>query len=168
MEILLTKEQFIQNSNWENDKLLQKTVFSNFLGHYIVIEICFDEFNDNRNLSDFALNSINAFLNIDKSNIEWIKDELWKACEICFGNTSYGTDLVPIKEGQTEFEANKDFFEIHSRSDAFEKAKAKYVIIGNTNNGTSNSCFWIEYETPWDDEHGHLFVFVDGNKHSTA
>ena len=162
----MTKEAFLNISQWRNDNLLEGSVYSPFLDHEIVISIGFYQSKDNKELSDFAIRSINEFLRLDKSDFHWIKTELWRRCDVTFQNASYGLNGVPRKEGQSEYEANKDFFVIHNQEDAFKKSKGKYLFIDNDNAGQSETCFWLEYETPWDREHNTIFIFRNGKQYS--
>lgn len=155
---------FIENATLVNNTTLQKEVYSDFLGHDIVIQILFDEYSEGIKLSETSIRSINDFLNLDKSNLDWIKSELWKNCNHSFEFASYGVIPPTLKEGQSEYDYNKDLFKIYNQHDAFIKSKAEYITIFN--DSELQSLFMIDYKTPWDSEHGLSFIFINGEKHA--
>ncbi len=161
----MTKEEFIKISEWRNESLLHGKAQSNFLESEIYIQIGFNQFDLNREISEFAINSLNDFLNLNKSNFDWIKNGLWEACMSTFQNASYGT-RQHVKDGQSEFEANKELFGIFNIEDSFKQATPRCVFIDNNHLGPNRSCFWLEYSTSWDIEHNVIFVFVDGKQYS--
>jgi hypothetical protein len=166
----MTKEDFLNISSWRTEIDLEGNVYSSLLGHNVIVQIGFNQFKQNREISEFSIKSLNEFLQLDKSNIEWIKSELWKSCEAHFQTTSYTSgkfpDGAPRKEGQSEYEANQDLFGIYNSEDAFRESKVKYVVINNDYEGDSESCFWLEYVIPWDREHNLVFVFVNGKQYA--
>ncbi len=124
------------------------------------------DFLENDELDNFTVQSLNDLLRLSSDHLNWIKSNLWEQCNMAFESSSYGIFGVPRKEGQTEFEANRDHFAIYNAEDAFNKSKIAEVIFSNTDHGGFtegvNSFFQLFFETPWDFEHNVCFSFKNG------
>ena len=71
----MTKDDIIKMTYWRNENLLEGKVYSNFTESEVIIHIGFSQFDTDREISDFSVKSLNDFLELDKSNIDWIKNE---------------------------------------------------------------------------------------------
>lgn len=161
----MTKEELHEITNWKNDILLETELFSKFLFKNILVQICFSQYDSNREISDFTIKSLNDFLKLENSKINWIKSELWKVCLATLGNASYGL-REHVKDDESELEANQRLFGIYTSDDAFNQATAKFVVIDNENTEVEDTYFWLEYSTTWDIEHNVIFTFKNGQQYT--
>ena len=93
---------------------------------------------------------INELLNYNATNKEWLKDEIWKHYEICVENTGYG--MVPDVGFENEADANRAYFKVFNRDDAYNAIRLDEVWIDI--NFTEFRYFNLSFSCPWDDEHG--------------
>jgi hypothetical protein len=154
-------QNILEKGTWSNENQFVVELECKFLKRKVRFEIDFTNRDNDRKLSSSSEKAINDFLNLDEFNWNWIKSELYKACQDAFRNTSYGFSGAPRKENQTEFEANQDLFQIYSIDDAFEKSNLLSVSTGND---FSYSYFYMVFEVSWDNEHSVNFSFVEGQK----
>ncbi len=158
----LNKNQILSSGIWKTPSTFEISVYSEMLDKNIPVQILFNQFKADREISEFAIRSVNTFIELNKSHLKWIQQELWKHCLICLETTSYDFDPTEADGQESEFEYNKKLFGIKSSEDAFQKSSAKIVAISNENFWNNVSQFFLEYSTVWDDSHVLSFSFVDG------
>lgn len=107
---------------------------------------------------ELLIDIINEILNYDQGNIEWIKDQIWQHYNSCMTNSSY--NMVDQSGFSSEEDANRAFFNIENRDEAYKKANL-YLIHFDLNQ-TDYRHFNLCFDCPWEEEHGITMCVIDG------
>lgn len=102
--------------------------------------------------------TINELLCLDQTNKDWLSDQIWKHYEIYVENVSYG--MVPYEGFDSESEANRAYFKVYSREDAYNAVKLKEIWADMDFTEFRN--FNLVFKCPWDDEHGINIGVING------
>ncbi len=138
-------------------------MFSPFFQKDVVIWIFATNNVKKNDITDRIIDRINSFLNIDKSEMLKIKDEIWKHYETCTRATDYGIDNELLKKHNNDYEkANKEHFGFIDSEDTFKIAKIDYVYFDDYVDNT-NLYFSIWFNVVWENEHG-LTMFFKNSK----
>lgn len=102
---------------------------------------------------------VNELINYDKSNKEWIKEEVWQHYKICVENTSYG--MVDDSGFDNEMDANIAHFKIYNSDDAYKALKLSEIMTDMS--FLDFRYFNLIFKCPWDNEHG-IWIGVKNGK----
>ncbi|MBQ4821511.1 hypothetical protein [Aquimarina sp. MMG016] len=160
----MTKEEIINkgvytNHESENFSEFELNIFIPFFEKKIPIKVFGLSNLDDSSEMDILVERVNEILKFSMENKEWLQQEIWKHYEICIANTSYG--MVDYENFKNEIDANKVYFSIFNANDALERAIILQVHFDLT--FKDENYFNLEYECPWEDEHGIIITIKDGN-----
>lgn len=153
----MTKDEILRNGEWTSEDLFQVILFSEVFFQDVKTVVYFSE-NENRIISDKALNAINQFLLLDKLQKTRVEDEIWKHCLACNqtqvskGSRDGGKTWF---DTSSTLEENLARYEINNREDAIKRYEIVNVLIYNDE--ATNGDYIIQIDTPWD--WGHLIMF---------
>ncbi len=152
----MTRDEILQNGNWTSDNLFQIISFSEAFDQDVKIAV-YISINGNRIISDKAVNAINQFISLDRSQKTRVEDEIWKHCLAC---NQTQISKGSRDGGKTWFDTSSTLdenlarYEINNREDALKKYEIVDVLIYN--DPDTNGDYIIQIETPWD--YGHLIM----------
>ena len=154
----MTREEILLNSIWVEGKL---NVYSDFFEKEIRIELFPSENNlrgTNEIFPDKMVQTVNDFLALSSDYKPLMKELLYKHCQDCCEETSYGFDL---KEGETETEANFREFGVKDEDSAFQKANFHHALISE-DSLRKNRFVKIVFYPDWEEEHGCELIIKNG------
>ncbi|RKH70966.1 DUF6985 domain-containing protein [Corallococcus aberystwythensis] len=104
--------------------------------------------------------AVNDFLNLREDDRPLMQRLLHRHCASCCEDISYGFDPLP---GETEVQANRREFGVATDADALAQANLKWVRIeDNADSGLKGRYVLLQFDTPWESEHGCQLVLKDG------
>lgn len=142
---------------WKHKTQFELDVWSDAFGQEVKVTIYAPEGNVEKEINDVAVDSINVFLNIDKSTLEIIKNDMWRQYNIGVQVASYGVvprGLVEKFKGNEEL-ANRDYFGYQGPEDAFSAASIRELSVDGVLNATN---YMLLIDVPWD-EHDLIFSY---------
>ncbi|MCV6631680.1 MAG: hypothetical protein OIF50_17675 [Flavobacteriaceae bacterium] len=102
--------------------------------------------------------SISTIINYDLSNLNWIKDEIWKHFNSYMNSTSY--EMIDYSSFDNEEEANRAYFKISNQNDAYNKCELKFIHFDLDQ--TNYEHFILYFKCPWEEEHGISICIHNG------
>ncbi len=101
---------------------------------------------------------INYLLSFNKENEVWLKEVIWDHYESSISNTSYS--IVNERQFDNEIDANKFHFQIFNKEDAYQKVDLEMIWFDLS--FLDYNYFNLEYNCPWEDEHGIKIGVMEG------
>jgi len=139
-QIISSLDQLENFGSWTNESVLniyemsvESQLFSTGVKTFCISQ--------EKKLASNYISLLNRFLALDKKLINTIKEKLWEDCEYQFYAVDYGAD----DEGKTNYE----FFNIHSKEDAY-----KHTVLESVNFDTDDNTIEILFYPEWEEEHG--------------
>ena len=162
----MTKEELLKNGSLIKEsysKHFKYVQFNPLFQRELTYQIFFDDYQSEAfELTDEIVDTLNFILSFDESDLNWMKSLCFKHFEECAANTSYGGRTIAVSEKHNNdcLAANKEVFGIYNEDQAFNAATLTYVTIQENIEGDKiNTQFSLDFEVPWEEEHGMRFLF---------
>lgn len=155
----MTREEIIKLGKFiSNDQKLELELYLPFFEQKVKV-IVFDIPNSEAEPKiNLATDIINDLLTFPEQNKVWLKQQIWNHYQAYMTNTSYG--LVSQEGFSNEEEANKAYFQIFNEEDAYNRVNLDTIFCDV--NHTDVKFFTLDYNCPWEDEHGINIEVVNG------
>ena len=134
-----------------------KTTFSDELVDIKALNIA--SLNSEKEVNHMVDVLVNDILSFPEENKDNLKEKIWNHYQNCIQNTSYG--MIDYTNFNSEIEANKSYFNISNKENAYEKAKLEHIILDLSY--LDYRYFNLEFSCPWEEEHG-IVISVNNNE----
>ncbi|MEM6629363.1 MAG: hypothetical protein AAF694_06800 [Bacteroidota bacterium] len=154
----MTRERLLKLCNWDDLNFASFVIHSDFFEKEVEIAVR-PAYDSRRRITDKMIACVNDFLALSQEHLPKVKELLYAHCELCFETTSYGVD---IHEGETEEEATRREFEVHSAADAYRQVQVPKIGIDEKHDRYKNRYVELLFYPPWEQEHGCNIILQNG------
>ncbi|MCI4671814.1 MAG: hypothetical protein MRZ79_26970 [Bacteroidia bacterium] len=154
----MTREEILINSIWTSGKM---NVYSKFFKQEVRLDLFTSDYNLRSTqaiLSEKFVEAVNDFLNLSSTSRSLMQGLLFKHCNECCENTSYGFEVL---EGETETQTNLREFGVSDEKSALEQANIDHIVI-NEGDQEYNRYVKLVFYPPWENEHGCELILKNG------